>query len=70
MLRFLGTPLLIKFFTSPSIPLPFYKLIPIHLELYRKVKFDNITIKRALLVFKQDLLELRRDISTENVPFC
>ena len=30
MLRFLGTPLLIKFFTSPSIPLPFYKLIPIH----------------------------------------
>jgi hypothetical protein len=67
MLRFLGTLLLIKFFTSPSIPLPLYKLIPIHAELFRKVKFDKTTIQRSLLVFKGDLQYLRRTISIANV---
>lgn len=67
MLRFLRTPLLITFFTSPSLPLPLHKLIPIHSELFRMIKFDKITIQRSLLIFKIDLQYFRRTISIQNV---
>jgi len=66
-LRFLGTTLLISYFTSPQIPLPAHKLLPIHAELFRVVKFDKINIQRGLLVFKKDLQGLRIGISKENV---
>ena len=67
MLRFLSTTLLILFFTSPTIPLPLYKLIPIFYELFIMVKFDISNIQRSMLIVKLDLLNIRKAIATSSV---
>jgi len=67
MLRFLSTTLLILFFTSPSIPLPMYKLNPIYIELFKMVKFDISNINRTMLVVKLDLLNIRKTIGLSSV---
>lgn len=67
MLRFLSTTLLILFFTSPSIPLPLYKLIPIFYELFIMVKYDISNVQRSMLIVKLDLLNIRKSIATSSV---
>ena len=63
MLQFLSTTLLIDFFTSPEIPLPLYKLIPIYGDLFRMIKFDRWTIQRSMLIEKLDIIDLRKKIT-------
>ena len=63
MLQFLSTTLLITFFTSPEIPLPLYKLMPIYGELFRMVKFDRSTIQRSMLIERLDICHFRKNIA-------
>ena len=63
MLHFLSTPLLINFFTSPQVPLPLFKLLPIYDQLFRMVKFDASTIQRSMLIVKLDILSFRISIA-------
>jgi hypothetical protein len=69
MLRFLATKLLINFFTSPEIPLPLYKLVPIYGELFRMVKFDGWTVQRSMLIVMLDIRDFRKAIAKQSVIF-